>query len=263
MKKSLFKYFRRTLPTFVAVAFFLLLTPQSVYAGQKIIAGVVAGLIQPFGEIAAAFEQETGIKIEAAFASAGRIYAQVLNGAPYDIFLSADVERPDLLYAKALCSKPFVFATGEVVLWSSKKDFCRAKSWRDALRQNEIRKLAIANPKVAVYGVSAQKALTEAGLWKDVQPRLVTTQDLAQVFQYATIEAVDAGFCNLGQAYSEKGRKGCYYQMTEAPVVFHSACVLTGTKNRELTERFAAFLVSPTAEKIKKKYGYKETLPTK
>ncbi len=261
--KSKFKYFNGILPAFMVLAFLLMLMPQCVYAEQKIGTAVVAGFIQPFEEIAAVFEQKTGIKIEASFASAGRIYAQILHGAPYDIFLSADVERPDLLHGKALCKKPFIYATGQVVLWSSKKDFCRAESWRDALRQNGIKKLAIANPKVAVYGASAQKALQDASLWKDVEPKLVTTQDLAQVFQYATIDAVDAGFCNLGQAYSEKGRKGCYYKMTEAPAVFHSACVLTSTKNRELTERFAAFLVSPAAEKIKRKYGYKETLPTK
>ena len=242
---------------------FIVLMPNSVQAQQKISAAVVAGLIQPFQEIAAAFEQETGIKIEATFSSAGRFYAQILNGAPYDIFISADVERPRLLYGKALCSKPFAFATGEVVLWSSKKDFCMADDWRDALRQSKIKKIALANPQVAVYGASAQKALVEAGLWEDIEPKLVTTQDLAQVFQYAAMEAVDAGFCNLGQASSEKGRKGCYYSMKEAPVVVHSACVLTGARNRELTERFAAFLSSPEAREIKRKYGYKETLQTK
>ncbi|HBJ74939.1 MAG TPA: molybdate ABC transporter substrate-binding protein [Syntrophaceae bacterium] len=242
---------------------FIVLMPNSVQAQQKISAAVVAGLIQPFQEIAAAFEQETGIKIEATFSSAGRFYAQILNGAPYNIFISADVERPSLLYGKALCSKPFAFATGEVVLWSSKKDFCTAHDWRDALRQNKIKKIALANPKVAVYGASAQKALVEAGLWEDVEPRLVTTQDLAQVFQYAAMDAVDAGFCNLGQACSEKGRKGCYYSMKEAPVVVHSACVLTGARNRELTERFADYLSSPAAREIKRKYGYKETIQTK
>lgn len=263
MKNFKLNCFHGIIPALAFFVFTAIIAPSCVYAGQKISAAVVAGLIQPFEEIAAAFEQETGIKIEATFSSAGRIYAQILHGAPYDIFLSADVERPDLLHGKALCKKPFAFAAGEVVLWSSKKDFCRAENWRDALRQNEVKKLAIANPKVAVYGASAQKALLDAGFWKDVEPKLVTTQDLAQVFQYATIEAVDAGFCNLGQAYSEKGREGCYYKMPEAPVVYHSACVLTGTKNVELTERFAAFLVSPAAGKIKKKYGYKETLPAK
>lgn len=263
MRKFKFNYFKGIILVFVAIILTTIITPSCVYAGQKISAAVVAGLIQPFEEIAAAFEKETGIKIEASFSSAGRIYAQILHGAPYDIFLSADVERPDLLHGKALCKKPFVFAAGEVVLWSSKKDFCRAESWREALRQNEVKKLAIANPKVAVYGASAQKALMDAGLWKDVEPKLVNTQDLAQVFQYATIDAVDAGFCNLGQAHSKKGRMGCYYKMPEAPVVFHSACVLTSAKDMELTTRFAAFLVSPAAEKIKRKYGYKETLPTK
>ncbi len=237
--------------------------PGTALAQEKIRVAVVAGLILPFQEIASAFERETGIQIEATFASAGRFYAQMIHGAPYDIFISADVERPDLLYAKALCSKPFVFAAGEVVLWSSKTEFCQAADWRDALRQNKIKKIALASPKVAVYGASAQKALMEAGLWEEVEPRLVTTQDLAQVFQYAAMEAVDAGFCNLGQASSDKGRKGCFYPMKEAPPVVHSACVLTGARNREWTQRFVAYLSSPEAQEIKRKYGYKEVLQTK
>lgn len=263
MKKSgLFLRVTKVITVVMAVMVGIL-TPNPAQAQQKISVAVVAGLIQPFQEIAAAFEQETGIKIEATFSSAGRFYAQILHGAPYDIFISADVERPDLLHTKGLCTKPFVFATGEVVLWSSKKEFCQADDWRDALRQSKIKKIALANPKVAVYGASAQKALMEAGLWEEVEPKLVTTQDLAQVFQYAAMEAVDAGFCNLGQASSDKGRKGCFYHMKEAPAVVHSACVLTGAKHRESTERFAAYLSSPAAREIKRKYGYKETLETK
>ncbi len=238
-------------------------TPGAVLAQEKIRAAVVAGLITPFQEMASAFERETGIAIEATFSSAGKFYAQILNGAPYDIFICADEERPDLLYGKALCAKPFVFATGEVVLWSSQKDFCQAANWRDALRQKKIKKIALANPNVAVYGASAKKALMEAGLWEGIEPKLVTPQDLAQVFQYATMGAVDAGFCNMGQASSDNGRRGCYYPLKEAPAVIHSACVLTGARNRELTQRFAAYLSSPAARDIKRKYGYKEVLQNK
>lgn len=248
---------KNVLLVLTALAACFIFIPESVYADQKIKAAVVAGFIQPFQEIASAFEKETGIKIEVTFTSAGKFYAQIINGAPYDIFLSADKERPDLLHGKALCTKPFVYATGEVVLWSSKKDFCAAGNWRDALRQDGVKKIAIASPKTAVYGASAQTAMKDNGLWNDIEPKLVTTQDLAQVFQYATMDAVDAGFCNLGQAYSEKGRKGCYYEMKEAPVVVHSACVLTKAENPELANRFAAFLNSSVAEKIKRKYGYK------
>lgn len=227
-------------------------------ANEKIKAAVVAGFIQPFQEIASAFEQQTGIKIEVTFSSAGKFYAQIINGAPYDIFLSADRERPDLLYGEALCAKPFVYAIGEVVLWSSKKEFCASANWRAALKQEGIKRIAIANPKTAVYAASAKTALEDAGLWNYIEPKFVNTEDLAQVFQYATLGAVDAGFCNLGQAFSEKGRKGCYYEMKEAPIVVHSACVLKNAKNIELANRFAAFLNSPDAEKIKKKYGYKQ-----
>ncbi|MBN1664314.1 MAG: molybdate ABC transporter substrate-binding protein [Deltaproteobacteria bacterium] len=236
-----------------------LFTPNQAAANQKIKVAVAAGFIQPFEQIASEFKQNTGIKVEVTFTSAGRLYGQIINGAPYDIFLSADKERPNLLYDKMLCGKPFTYAIGEVVLWSAKKAFCISGNWRDALKQEGAKKIAIANPKTGVYGASAQKALKDAGLWNNVEPRLVTTEDLALVFQYATLYAVDAGFCALAHTYTEKGRKGCYYEMKEAPVVVHSACVLKRAQNKEITDRFAAFLVSPEAEKIKKKYGYKET----
>jgi len=263
MTSSRFKRLNSVLLVLTALAAFFIFNPNSVYANQKIKAAVVAGFIQPFQEIAMAFEQRTGIKVEVTFSSAGKFYAQIFNGAPYDIFLSADRERPDLLYGKALCTKPFVYAIGEVVLWSSNKEFCASGNWRAALRQEGIKKIAIANPKIAVYAASAKTALEDAGLWNDIEPKLVNTEDLAQVFQYATLGAVDAGFCNLGQALSEKGRKGCYYEMKEAPVVVHSACVLKRAENSEGVNRLAAFLISAEAEKIKRKYGYKETLLTK
>ncbi|MBN1383194.1 MAG: molybdate ABC transporter substrate-binding protein [Deltaproteobacteria bacterium] len=251
--------FIKVISIFVIAGVFFVLLSKCVYADKKINAAVVAGFMKPFREIAAAFEKETGIKINVAFTSAGRLYGQIINGAPYDIFLSADQQRPDLLFGKALCSKPFIYAIGEVVLWSSNREFCASGDWREALKQNGTKKIAIANPQTAVYGASAQRALKDTGLWNDIEPRLVTTEDLALVFQYATLGAVDAGFCALAHAYSEEGREGCYCEMKDAPVVIHAACVLKKARNPELADRFGAFLISPTAEKIKKKYGYKHT----
>jgi len=259
MRKLNLKWMSLFLLIMVVAATGSIFSPGSAAANEKINAAVAAGFIQPFQEIASVFEQQNGVKIEVTFSSAGKFYAQIINGAPYDIFLSADRERPDLLYGKTLCIKPFVYAVGEVVLWSSKKEFCTSENWRAALKQEGIKRIAIANPQIAVYAASAKKALEDAGLWNDIAPKFVNTEDLAQVFQYAVLGAVDAGFINLFQAHSENGRKGCYYEMKEAPIAVHSACVLKNAKNIELANRFAAFLNSPDAEKIKKKYGYKQT----
>lgn len=258
MKRSaLRRMAANVLLTIIGVSVFLL-APSQVSANQKINAAVVAGFIQTFRELASAYEAKTGMKIEVTFSSAGRLYGQIIHGAPYDIFLSADRERPHLLYEKGISEKPFIYAIGEVVLWSSNRHFCSFDNWRSALMQDRVKKIAIANPITAVHGERAKKVLQDAGLWERITPKLVTAPDLAQVFQYATSGAVDAAFCSSSHTRTSKGKMGCYYEIKEAPDVVYSACVLKRAENRELAERFAAFLVSPEAEKIRKKYGYKK-----
>ncbi|MEN6509097.1 MAG: molybdate ABC transporter substrate-binding protein [Smithella sp.] len=237
-----------------SAAFILMSNPAQ--AQQKISAAVVGGFIQTFHEIAAAYEEKTGAKMEVTFSSAGRLYSQITNGAPYDIYLSADRERPDLLHSKGISEKPFIYAIGEVVLWSSNQDFCIHGDWRAALAQNGVRKIAIVNPATGVHGEKAKKALQDAGLWDGLVSKLVYAQDMAQAFQYASEGAVDAAFCPLALAYTDKGKKGCYYEMREAQAIVYSACVIKNAKNHEQAKQFAAFLVSPDAEKIKRKYGY-------
>ena len=232
------------------------LRPEGLEHDKKIKVAAVAGYMQPFREIASEFEKQTGVKIEVTFTSAGKIYGQVINGAPYDIVL-ADEERASRLSDGGLSEAPFIYARGQVVLWTVKKELCGAGHWTDVVKRKDVKKIAMANPEVGIYGRSAQAALQDKGLWNSVEARLILSPDLAQVFQYASTGSVDAGFCNLFQAYSEHGKAGCFYFMKEAPAVIHSACILKGCKERESALLFAAFLVSPVAEKIKSRYGFK------
>ncbi len=244
----------RTIIAFmVSILFFSL----PVFAEEKITAGVAANYIQTFKELSAAFEAKTGVKVEATFTSSGTLYTQVSNGAPYDIFLSADEERPARLFKDGFVEKPFTYAEGQVILWSAKKDFCKSKDWTLALKNENIKKIAMANPDTAPYGMAAMKALQKTGLYDLIKPKIVNSQDIAQTFQYASTEAVDAGFCAFSAYYSEKGRAGCYYKIMEAPSVIQSACVLKSSKNLKAAQKFAAFLVSKEAVKIKEKYGYR------
>jgi len=256
MKLVSIKWFAAIILIILAGIALFIFNPNRHSSKNKINAAVVAGFMIPFKELAFDFEKKTGIKIDATYSSAGKFYGQAINNAPYDILL-ADKERSDRLFKEGFAEEPFIYARGEVVLWSMKKGFCTSKNWRDALKRKDVLKIAIANPETAVYGAGAKKALQEAGLWNMVSSRLINAQDLAQVFQYASVEAVDAGFCALAQAYSDEGKKGCYYPVEEAPVIVHSACVLKRTQDKEAAVRFAAYLVSPDAVKIKNKYGYK------
>jgi molybdate transport system substrate-binding protein len=240
----------------IGVVFFTF-TPNQAMANEKISVAVVAGFIQTFQEIASTYEAKTGVKIEVTFSSAGKLYSQIINGAPYDIFLSADKERPDLLFGKEISEKPFIYAIGATVLWSSNKNFCSSNNWLSALKKDGVKKIAIVNPETGVHGERAKKVLQDAGLWNVIVPKIVYAPDMAQVFQWVTEGAVDAAFCPLALAYNEKGKKGCYYVINEASDVVYSACVIKNAKNIEHAHRFVAFLNSPEAEKIKKKYGYK------
>lgn len=225
-------------------------------AAQELTVAVAANFIIPFGELSRVFEHESGIKLKGTFTSTGSLYAQIKNGAPYDLLLSADEARPRLLHHEGLAGKPFVYARGKVVLWTAKHVICRIKRWREAVESPSILRLAIANPETAPYGAAAVEALKRADLWEAVQKKLVFAQTVAQAFQYAQTESADAGFCALSSASSQQGRKGCRWVIPEAPAVIQAACVLKRSKDKKAVEEFLAFLASPEALQIEKKYGY-------
>ena len=235
----------------------LLWMPSPVTAAEGLRIAVAANFIQAAKELAQDFEKQTGLKVEATFASSGSLYAQIVNGAPYNLFLSADEERPARLYREGNAEKPFVYARGRVVLWSARKDFCRTGEWRQALSDPGVRRIAIANPETAPYGTAAREALQKAALWDSGLEKRVIAQDIAQAFQYASTEAVDGAFCAFSSVVSEQGRKGCHYEIPEAPEIIQSACVLKQTKDRTAAESFAAFLLSAPAAAVKAKYGYR------
>ncbi len=241
------------------IIFVLLVSPLTapLYGETLLRIAVAANFINPFNEIKNEFEKKEGIKVEGVFTSTGSLYNQIINGAPYDIFLSADEERPEALFKAGLSDKPFVYAKGAVVLWSRNKNFCSRKEWRESLVSNELKKIAIANPLTAPYGTSAMKALDKSGIAAEIKDKTVTAQTVAQSFQYASTGAVDAAFCAMSAVVSKEGKKGCYYIIEDAPPVVQSACVLKRSGNYLMAEKFAEFLLSPEAGKIKLKYGYK------
>lgn len=235
---------------------FIHLAAFTAIAQEKIHIAVAANYIRPFQETVSRFEAQTGISVEATFSSTGQIYAQIKSGAPYDVFLSADQERPNLLYQQGLAEAPFVYATGHVVLWTRHKAFSSAGDWRQAITMPGARKIAIANPKTAPYGAAAMSALEKAGLKGQIEGKLVFAQNIAQSFQYASSGSVDLGFCALSAALSDEGRKGYYLPIADAPPIVQSACLLKRTKYKGSAEKLIRFLSAPEAMAIKKKYGY-------
>jgi molybdate transport system substrate-binding protein len=241
----------------VALILTVLMNSIPAFAEDKISVAVAANFISPFKEMAADFEAKTKTKVEGTFSSTGNLYSQIINGAPYDLFLSADEERPAKFHKEGIADAPFIYARGQVVLWSANKDFCRAKTWQDALRNDQVKKIAIANTQTAPYGAAAKRALEKVGMWDSLQSKLVNAQDIAQSFQYASTSAVDAGFCAMSAAVSAEGKKGCFFVINESPEIIQSACLLKRTTNRADVEKFTKYLISPAAKEIKVKYGYR------
>ena len=241
----------------VTLALIILTVPLNVSAQENISVAVAANFISAFKDIAADFEAKTKIKVEGTFSSTGNLYSQIVNGAPYDLFLSADEEKPAILNKDGLAYQPFFYARGQVILWSNNKDFCKVKDWNKALRNEQVKKIAIANTQTAPYGVAAQKALEKLGMGDTLQSKLVIAQTIAQSFQYASTGAVDAAFCSMSATASEEGKKGCFFMINEAPEIIQSACILKRTTNRAAVEKFVTYLSSPAANKIKIKYGYR------
>lgn len=240
----------------ICAAALVIFCPALSHAAESLKAAVAANFMIPFKEIAAAFEAETKVRVETTYSSTGSLYGQIVNGAPYDVFLSADEKTPRSLFEKGLAEKPILYATGRVVLWGSGKDFCGAKTWQEALQRTGAKKIAIANPVTAPYGAAAEAALKKTGLWDGIRERLAVAQTVAQSFQYAMSGGTDGSFCALSSALSEQGRKGCHYLIEEAPPIRQAACLLTRTAAKSDASRLLKYLDSPKAQEIKKRHGY-------
>jgi molybdate transport system substrate-binding protein len=164
---------------------------------------VAANFTAPMKEIAAAFEQETGHKVAAAYGSTGKFYAQITNGAPFEVLLSADDATPTKLVREgaAVAETQFTYAIGTLVLWSAKPGFVDDQG--KVLAAGNFRRLAIANPKVAPYGAAAAEVLNGLGLLARVEPRFVTGENIAQTFQFVSTGNAELGFVALSQVMKD------------------------------------------------------------
>lgn len=234
----------------------ILLTPQGVGAAEKLLVGVAANYMLPFKELAVTFEKKTNVAVLPTFTATGNLYSQIIAGAPYDLFLAADEDRPETLFRENRAEKSFVYATGRLILWSAQKDTCQPNTWQGALQKSMKKKIVIPNPNTSTYGAAAVRALKSADLWETLKPQLVYAQDIPQSFQYTMTGGAAMAFVSRSFALSEYGKKGCYYTIEEAPPVRQAACILKKARNKDAAEAFLAFLMSREAAEIRKKHGY-------
>lgn len=234
-----------------------LLAAAPVRAGEVRVA-VAANFTLPMKQkIIPSFEQETRHTVLASYGPTGGFYTQIMNGAPFDVFLSADAERPLQLEGNGTGVKGtrFTFAVGKVVLWSAAAGLVDDKG--EILRQGKFAHLAIPNPKIAPYGMAARQALQKMNLWQMLEPKVVYGQDLNQTFQMIATGNAELGFVALSQL--KAARPGDRFWSPPADLyapIRQDAILLARAKDNAAARAFLAFLKTPRGLEMIESFGY-------
>lgn len=240
------------------VAALIALLPLSALASPVKVA-VAANMQNAFGEIASAFTHETGVEVLPSYSSSGKITAQVMNGAPYELFLSADNEFPKKIQAAGFgVGSTRTYAQGTLVLWSLDKNF-DGKHWQQWLKKASG-KLAIANPQTAPYGTEAMHALAYYHLSDAVKARLVTGDSIGQTAQFVESGAAQAGFVAKSQVVAAQ-KKGVGHwvdiaEQSHEPIVQDMVLLKPSNANPD-AKKLYDFMSSPNARSILQSYGYR------
>lgn len=226
---------------------------------------VASNFARPLQKLVAAFEAETGIRVRTSSGSTGSLYAQIRNGAPYDVFLAADAWRPQLL-AEADLVVPGTrqtYAVGRLVLAASAGPRGEAApgDCERIYRSPSIARIAIANPRTAPYGRAARETLEFAGDWQGVQDKLVFGANISQTFQFLATRNVAAAFVSASQlpADPESLRATCFWEVPadrHAPIV-QQVVRLRRASNPAAAERFERFLTSEATRSRIEALGYR------
>lgn len=224
-----------------------------------------ADLRYALDDLVKAFRQRHGgVRIEPAYGSSGMFYAQLTNHAPFDLYLSADVQYPRKLSEQGLIvpGSEFTYGDGRIVLWTgntSGVDVVRRGV--DALRQPAVRHIAIANPAHAPYGRAAEAALRSLGIYDAVKDKLVLGENISQTFQMAQSGAAQVGIVALSLALAPEasGQGQCWEVPRDAyPRIRQGGAILKWTTSPEAAQAFRVFLLAPEGRAILKRYGFSE-----
>lgn len=248
------------MPRFVLI-FSSLFVVSTLFAQQQLVVAAAADLQPVMTEIAARFEQQTGAKIKLSFGSSGNFFAQIQNGAPYDLFFSADVEYPSKLEQAGLTVPGSLhrYAIGKIALWVPKQSSIDVSKGLAVLADSAVKKIAIANPAHAPYGRAAQAALKKAGLWEKVTRKLVLGENIAQTAQFVESGSADAGIIALSMAMSPamKGNGRLFIIPEELyPPLQQAVVILKTSEHVETAESFLKFLQTPETLSLLKQYGF-------
>lgn len=243
--------------TFLAL-FLVLAAHVEIYA--QLTAAVAANVQFAMEEIKADFRKSSGVEVKTVYGASGKLATQIKNGAPFDIFISADMDYPDSLHKWGLASgKTMPYAYGKLVIWTLKN--IDLEKGLGILADTGVLRIAIADPKRAPYGKEAVKAMQRSGLYGKVESKLAYGENISQVSQYILTENVDIGFTAksvvlsgeaIGKGKWKEVDSALYDRIAQGAVV----CKYGSENNPGLSSKFYTYLYSEPARRIFSKYGY-------
>lgn len=232
---------------------------STAVAGEVRVA-VATNFLSTLKEIKESYEQDTEHRAIISSGSSGKLYAQIRNGAPFDVYLSADVTRPKLLEDERLAvqGSRFTYAVGRLTLWSIDSTLIK-NDGKTVLTNGRFSRLAIANPKTAPYGAAAKTILQALGLWNSVKGQIVQGENIGQAFQFVYSQNAQLGFVALSQVLDPKiNGSGSRWDVPEnfyEPLRQQAVLLVRGQQN-PAAQKFLDFVNGPKGRKIIKRYGY-------
>lgn len=237
---------------------FLSVAAVLAHAGETQVA-VAANFAKPVEQIAADFERDTGHKAIIVIGSTGKLYAQIVNGAPFEILLAADDETPAKLEkeGQSVVGQRFTYAIGKLVLWSPRPAIVDADA--EVLKRGGFDHLSMANPKLAPYGAAAVETMRALGVYDTLQPKLVIGENIAQTHQFVASGNATLGFVALSQVLKNGKIEGSSWIVPEKlyTPIRQDAVLLNKGKNSTAARAFLDYLKhSPKARDVIRSYGY-------
>ncbi|KFE48033.1 molybdate ABC transporter substrate-binding protein [Pseudomonas congelans] len=228
-------------------------------SADEVQVAVAANFTAPIQAIATDFEKDTGHKLVAAFGATGQIYTQIKNGAPFEVFLSADDTTPAKLEQEGDTVKGsrFTYAVGTLALWSAKDGYVDSKG--QVLKANQYQHLSIANPKTAPYGLAATQVLSKLGLTDATKAKIVEGQSITQAYQFVSTGNAELGFVALSQIYKDgKLTSGSAWIVPDDlhDPIKQDAVILNKGKDSAAAKALVEYLKGPKAAAIIKSFGY-------
>jgi molybdate transport system substrate-binding protein len=239
------------------IAGYLLLSAPAFAQNVKVAASAnLQSIIKVLGQD---FKQKTGITIEPIVGSSGNLTAQMKNGAPYDVFLSADMSFPETLFKEGFSAKkPVVYTLGSLIICSNQD--IGFENWDRLLMTERIKKIAVANPAIAPYGKAAEEALKSKGILNDIKPKIVYGESISQINTYITTGVVDLGFTTQALVKDPANKTKLYWKVidpkTYAPIE-QGMILLKHADGNSDAMKFYQYILSPAAKAIFAEYGYR------